>query len=43
MAKRKADRLRRGEMVEFNTELKETLEKFASNQEVVTEIGRAHV
>ena len=38
MAKRKADRLRRGEMVEFNTELKETLEKFASNQEVVTDV-----
>lgn len=38
MAKQKADRLRRGEMVEFNTELKETLEKFASNQEVVTDV-----
>jgi hypothetical protein len=38
MARQKADRLRRGELVEFNTELKETLEKFASNQEVVTDV-----
>lgn len=38
MARRKADRLRRGEMVEFNTELKDKLDKFANNQEVVTDV-----
>ena len=35
---RKADHLKRGEMVEFNTELKETLDKFADNQAVVTDV-----